>query len=122
MILDAYRSINTGQSNQTNIYMTPISRTEYASYPMPQVQAPPIVYWFDRLISPTITLYPTPDGNGPYVFNYYACVQVQDANLPAGETPDIPYRWIDAFVSGLSHRLSRIYAPSLEMQRKTDAA
>lgn len=121
MILDAYRSINTGTPSQTNIYMTPISRTEYASYPMPQIQEPPIVYWFDRLISPTVTLYPTPDGNGPYVFNYYSCIQMQDANLPAGETPDLPYRWLDAFVAGMSHRLARIYAPSLEAQREKDA-
>jgi hypothetical protein len=121
MILDAYRSINTGAPSQTNIYMTPISRTEYASYPQPQTQAPPLVYWFDRLISPTITLYPAPDGNGPYVFNYYACIQMQDANLPGGETPDIPYRWIDAFVSGMSHRLARIYKQELEAIRKADA-
>ncbi len=121
MILDAYRSINTGTPTQTNIYMTPISRTEYASYPQPQVQAPPLVYWFDRLISPTATLYPTPDGDGPYVFNYYAFLQMQDANLPGGETPDIPYRFFDWMVAGLAHRLARIYKPELEAQRKADA-
>lgn len=121
MILDAYRSLNTGTPSQTNIYMTPISRTEYASYPQPQVQGPPTVYWFDRLISPTVTLFETPDGGGPYVFNCYACIQMQDANLPAGETPDIPYRWLDAMVSGLAHRLARVYAPTMEQQRKADA-
>jgi hypothetical protein len=121
MILDAYRSVNTGTPSQTNIYMTPISRTEYASYPEPQVQGPPIVYWFDRLIAPTVTMYETPDDSGPYIFNYYACIQMQDANLPGGETPDIPYRWIDAFVAGMAHRLARIYAPPLEAQREKDA-
>src|SRR5258708_28052096 len=70
MILDSYRAINSGDSDQSNIYTTPISRTEYASYAAPQTQAPPTVFWFDRLIAPTVTFYPTPDGNGPYVWNY----------------------------------------------------
>ncbi len=46
---------------------------------------------------------------------------MQDANLPGGETPDVPYRWIDAIVAGLAHRLSRIYAPQMEQLRKADA-
>lgn len=121
MILDAYYSINTGATDQTNRVVTPISRTEYASYSSPQTQGPPTVYWFDRLISPTVTLYPTPDGNGPYIFNYYGCTQIQDAALTGGETPDIPYRFLDAMVADLSHRVSRIYAQPLEAQRKQDA-
>ena len=64
------------------------------------------------LISPTVTFYPIPDGNGPYTFDYYSCTQIQDANLPAGEIPNIPYRWIDAVVQGLTYRLSRIYPPA----------
>jgi hypothetical protein len=44
-----------------------------------------------------------------------------DANFPAGETPDVPYRWLDALVAGLAHRLSRIYAPQMEQVRKADA-
>jgi hypothetical protein len=46
---------------------------------------------------------------------------MQDANLSGGETPDIPYRWLDALCAGLSHRLARIYAPTLEQLRKADA-
>lgn len=121
MILDAYRSLSTGTSSQTNIYMTPISRTEFATYATPETQGPPTVYWLNRRINQTVTFYPTPDGSGPYVFNYYACVQMQDANLSSGETPDVPYLWLDALVAGLAHRLARIYAPPLEAIRKTDA-
>ncbi len=111
MILDSYRSINTGTSSQTNIYMTPISRTEFSSYATPQSQGPPTVYWFDRLISPTVTFYPTPDGSGPYVWNYYSCVQMQDANLPGGETPDVVYRALSMLVSGLAYYLSLSWPP-----------
>ena len=31
---------------------------------------------------------------------------------PGGEIPNIPYRWIDAVVQGLTYRLSRIYPPA----------
>jgi hypothetical protein len=46
---------------------------------------------------------------------------MQDANLAGGETPDIPYLFLDAFIAGLAHRLSRSYAPDLEDKRKADA-
>jgi hypothetical protein len=122
MILDSYRSLNYGTTNQTDIYTTPISRTEYASYASKETQGPPIVFWFDRTPpSQTVTFYPFPDGNGPYTWVYYACLQMQDANLAGGETPDVPYLWLDALTANLAWRLARVYAPTLEMQRKADA-
>lgn len=121
MILDAYISLNYGESDQTDRYISPMSRTDYAAMAQKQTEGPPTSYWFDRTIEPTITLWPVPDGNGPYTLNYYACTQMQDANLAGSETPDVPYRWIDALVAGLAHRMSRIYAPSVEAMRKADA-
>lgn len=111
MILDAYISLDNGTTEQTDTYVTPISRTDYASYGQKFTTARPTVYWFDRLIAPTITMVPVPDGNGPYVFNYYACTQMQDASLPGGETPDLPYRWLDVLVTGLAKRLAKSYPP-----------
>ena len=115
MILDA----NITVSNQDRLIF-PISRTEYASYPNKTEQGVSSVFWFDRLISPTITLWLVPDGSfGP--LNYYRFTQVQDANLQSGETMDLPYRFLDAMVAGLSHRLARIWKPELEQLRKMDA-
>lgn len=120
MVLDAFITTTQGGSSNDR-YITPISRTEYASFSNKTTPGPPTVYWFDRLISPTITVWPVPDSTGPFTFNYYRSVQIQDANIPGGETPDVPYRWLDAMVSGLAHRLSRIYAPDLEAMREKDA-
>src|SRR5262249_37132558 len=89
-------------------------------FPQKGTQAPPTQYWFNRQITPQVTLYPTPDSGGPYTMNYYACTQIQDANLPSGETPNVPTRWFDALCAGLAYRLARIYAPPLEALRKTD--
>lgn len=120
MILDAYLTLNNGLTTQTDRYITPISRTDYASYAAKFTAGPPTVYWFNRLISPTLTTWPVVDSSD-YVINYYACTQVQDAALKGGETPDVPYLWIDALIAGLAHRLARTYAPQLEAARKVDA-
>jgi hypothetical protein len=120
MILDAYRSLNNGTSTQTDTYLTPVSRTIYASIAQKFTQGPPTQFWFDRLINPTITMWPVPDSGGPYTFNYYAVSQMQDANLPGGETPDVPYRWLGVLLTGLALRLARVYAPDKEAARKAD--
>lgn len=120
MITNAY--IRTGSGTSTNDRLIfPISQTEYAAIANKESQGTPTQFWFDRLISPTITFYLTPDGNGPYVCNYYRVRQIQDAKVPNGLTVEVPYLWLDALAAGLAHRLARIYAPHLEPVRKMDA-
>lgn len=119
MVLDAYLSFNGAPLSNRLIF--PISRTEYASYSNPTAQGTPSVFWFNRILAPTMTLWLVPDQTSQYTLNYYRCFQNQDANLPAGETPAIPYRWLDALVTGLAGRLAKIYAPALEDKREADA-
>ena len=110
MILDAYIRTGTG-TEQNDRIIWPISRTEYASFPNKDMQALPTVYWFDRTLSPTITLWQTPDDSTTYTLRYYRCTVIQDANLPNGENVAIPARWLDAIAWGLAARLSVSYAP-----------
>jgi len=110
-VLDAYISIAQGDGTDEDRVIFPVSRTEYASYPRKQEQGVPSVFWFDRLNSPTITLWLVPDAGGPYVLRYYRCRQVADASLENGAFPDIPYRWVDAWVAALASRLARLHAP-----------
>jgi len=110
MILDAYISTGSGQSQFDRVIM-PISRSEYSQTPNKNQQAPPTVFWFDRLINPTVTLWPVPDQDNQYTLRYYRVKQIQDANYDNGQTVDIPYRWFDAFAAGLASRLAGIYAP-----------
>lgn len=119
MILDAYLNFSSGASDRL---IFPVSRTEYASYPNKTDQGTPSVYWYDRILSPTLTLWLVPDSSTDYTLNYYRCTQNQDAALASGQTAAVPYRFIDAMVADLSYRLSRSYAPALEAIRKADAA
>lgn len=109
MILDMY--INYGGVDH---YIWPISRTDYASYAVKTTQGPPVVFWYDRLISQTVTFYPTPDSNGPYVANFYSVRQTQDADVQNGYNVEIPYRFYEAYCAGLAWKLAEIYAPQLE--------
>lgn len=111
-ILDMY--ITYGTTTTTDRYIYPLSRTEYSSIPNKTQEGFPNQFWFDRLISPTITFWPVPDSNGPYVAKYYSVRQTQDAVLANGLTVEIPYRFLDAYVAGLAWKLSEIYAPALE--------
>lgn len=121
MILDAWITINSATSQANDMYITPVSRTEYASFNNKSTPGRPTCYWFDRLIAPTITLWPVPNQAG-FTLSYYRCTQMQDANLAGGETPDIPYLWLDWFVAGMAHRLSRPYSTiEMEKLRKADA-
>jgi hypothetical protein len=122
MILDAWISQNSSTPTSANdLYITPVSRTEYASFSNKTTPGRPTSYWFDRLIAPTITLWPVPNASG-YTLKYYRCIQMQDANLAGGETPDVPYLWLDWFIAGMAHRLARPYATmEVEKQRKADA-
>jgi hypothetical protein len=110
VILDAYIETNNGSGQPIDRLILPISRTEYASYPNKEQQGFSTTYWFDRLLSPTVTLWPVPDGTTTS-FKYYRVRQLQDANLQNGQQVEIPYLWMEAFAYGLAQRLATIWAP-----------
>lgn len=120
MVLDAYVTTANGGAS-TNRIILPVSRTEYASYPNPAQQGFTTVFWFDRLISPVLNLWPVPDGTSAQTLSYYAVQQIQDANYTSAQNVDIPYRWFEAFADGLTYRLARIWAPPLATAYKAVA-
>jgi hypothetical protein len=111
MVLDAYMTIDNGQSPPIDRIILPISRSEYASYPNKEQEGFTTVFWFDRLLSPTITLWPVPDGTSAQYLKYYRVRQLQDSNLSNGEQVEVPYLWLEAFAYGLAQRLATIWSP-----------
>lgn len=111
MILDAYMEIDNGSGPPIDRIILPISRTEYASYPNKEQQGFTTTYWFDRLIAPTVTLWPVPDGSSAQYLKYYRVRRLQDSALTSGQTVEIPYLWLEAFAMGLAQRLAMIWAP-----------
>ena len=118
-LLDVYVAPDNGNSGQNRL-ITPFSRTDYASLSNPTQQGFPTSYWYNRALTPTVTLWPVPDTSTDYLMSYYIYTQPEDAVLRAGGQPAIPYWWQEAYIADLAHRLSRIYAPALEDKRKMD--
>jgi len=109
MVLDAYIETDSGSGPPIDRIILPVSRTEYASYPNKEQQGFPTTFWFDRLLSPTISLWPVPDGSSGQSLKYYRVTQIEDAEIDSSQTVDIPYLWMEAFADGLAYRLAKIW-------------
>lgn len=122
VMLDAY-IVNNQTGQDIDRIILPISRTEYASYPNKQQEGFPTVFWFDRLLSPNVTLWPVPNtDNGPSQLKYYRVVRIEDSELQNGQTVDIPYLWMEAFAYGLAYRLALVWSPEKALALKGEAA
>lgn len=119
-ILAAYVSTTSG-STTTDTILTPISTTDYAAIPVKANEGAPSQFWYNRQLTPQITLYPTPDGATTYTLNLRMLAQMEDVSLSSGTTLDLPYRWMDAFTSALAARLAQIYKPELADRLDTRA-
>ncbi len=109
-ILDVYITQNTGTAGQDRIIL-PISRTEYASYPNKQQQGFPTTFWFDRLLQPTLTLWPVPDATAT-TLKYYRLRQTQDTALQGAAVPEIPVYWWSWFTKAVAVELALAWAPT----------
>lgn len=109
MMLDTYISTGTGDS-QVDRIIWPISRTEYASMPNKNLESQPTVFWFDRQLSPQVTLWQTPDDQQVYTLKYYRATVIQDQSLSNGQNVDVPRWWLLATAFGLAELLAMSYA------------
>lgn len=118
-MLDAYVVTNEGFPTN-NRMLLPISRSEYATYPNPQQQGFPTVYWFDRLLAPTVTLWLVPDGNQASLC-YYRMRQIQDAVLQSATQLELNFYALEAFAFALAARLAIAWNPTMATALKAMA-
>jgi hypothetical protein len=117
-ILDAYTTnFGTGAAQRNRIIL-PVSRSEYASYPNPSQPGQVTVYWFNKLLSPNITFYLTPDGTNRTV-NYWRVRQIQDAKVQGGMSPELPFYFLEAYALALGQRLAMVWNPAMAAGLKT---
>lgn len=95
----------------TSRVLGPISATDYAAIPNKNQLALPTSYFFSLLTTPTITLWPTPDDAQTYTLRMQTFRQTQDVAIAGGVNIETPYRFLDAFTTGLAARLAVIYPP-----------
>ena len=100
--------IRTGAGSaatQADLTITRISVSTYATIPNKLQQARPIQVWIERLNTPRITVWPTPDNSQPYVFVYWRLKRIQDAGNGVN-TMDMPFRFLPCMVAGLAYYLA----------------
>ena len=111
MVSVANIAITDGSGNVTEYVMNPVSGSDYATYPNKAYQDRPTSYFFSLLTIPTITFYPTPDADATYTANLWTFRQLQDVDLTNAASVDSPYRFLDAYATGLAARVAQIYRP-----------
>jgi hypothetical protein len=110
MIMASYIETTEGSVTNDRIIIS-VDRDTYASFPDKTTEGPPTIYWFNLQRAPEITIWQPPDGNGPYTLKFYRARQIQDASLPNGLHPEVPYRFLEAYTAALAAKLGELYAP-----------
>lgn len=96
---------NAGNSsNQADLTITRISAPTYSTIPNKLNQAQPIQILINRLVAPSVTLWPVPDNVQTYTLVYWRLRRIQDAGGGVN-TMDMPFRFIPAMIAGLSYYL-----------------
>ena len=105
--------IRTGQgsvSTQSDLTITRISVSTYATIPNKLQQARPIQVWVERLRdNPRITVWPIPDQgtalSPTYVFKYWRLRRIDDAGTGVN-TADVNFRFLPALTAGLAYHIA----------------
>ena len=117
-LLEQVIRTNAGNAaTQSDLTITRISVSTYASIPNKLSQGRPIQVWIERLVNaPRINIWPVPDSND-YVFKYYRLRRIQDAGSGV-QTADMNFRFLPCLVAGLAYHIAMKVpelAPRVEM-------
>lgn len=115
--IDLLDSVIRTQSGigQTDINISRISVSTYATIPNKNAQGRPIQVWIDRQSGatepgtgvnfPQIYVWPAPDQSDFYTYVYWRLKRIQDAGNGTN-TQQIPFRMLPCMVAGLAYYLS----------------
>ena len=125
--------IRTGSGNvstQSDLSISRISVSTYASIPNKLTQGRPIQIYIDRgQANPSVTVWPVPDASSTYVLKYYRLRRIQDAGSGV-ENADVNFRFLPCLVAGLAYYIAqkdpelapRISMLQTEYERQFDLA
>ena len=102
------QQIRTGSGNaatQSDLTLSRISVSTYASIPNKLTQSRPIQMYIERLRdAPKVNLWPIPDNND-YVLYYWRMRRIEDAGSGI-QTSDMNFRFFPCLVAGLAYYIS----------------
>ena len=108
-VLDAFMR-ETINSENTDLPMTRISRSQYSALPNKSNTAKPNQFMIDKQLTPTVTVYPAPDKSSTYTLYMNVLTRMDDADAGAN-TMEMPYRFYPCLAAGLAYYISLKKAP-----------
>jgi hypothetical protein len=99
-----------------------LSRSEYLPIPTKLTQGFPSGYYFNQIIPPTITLWPTPPVNNTQTNILYTNYGYVQDITQMFQTVQVPQRFYDALIAGLASRLALKFAPDKYPLLKSEAS
>ena len=99
---------NSGNvSTQSDLSISRISVSTYASIPNKLSKGRPIQIYIDRgQANPSATVWPVPDASSTYVLKYYRMRRIEDAGSGVN-TADVNFRFLPCLVSGLAYYIAQ---------------
>ena len=99
---------NSGNvSTQSDLSISRISVSTYASIPNKLSKGRPIQIYIDRgQANPSATVWPVPDASDTYVLKYYRMRRIEDAGTGVN-TADVNFRFLPCLVAGLAYYISQ---------------
>ena len=97
-------------ATQSDLTISRVSVSTYASIPAKLTQGRPIQIWIERSRDePRVTFWPVPNQGTQeqpyYVFKYWRLRRIQDAGAGA-ETADVNFRFLPALTAGLAYHIA----------------
>lgn len=120
-LLEQVIRTNAGNvNNQSDLTMTRISVSTFATIPNKLTRGRPIQVWIDRQRDqPQINVWPVPDSND-YTFVYWRLRRIEDAGSGI-ETADMNFRFLPCLVAGLAYHIAMKepeLAPRIELLKQ----
>ena len=99
---------NSGNvSTQSDLSISRISVSTYASIPNKLSKGRPIQIYIDRgQANPSATVWPVPDKSDTYVLKYYRMRRIEDAGTGVN-TADVNFRFLPCLVAGLAYYIAQ---------------
>lgn len=101
----------------TDYDLSKIGRGDYLSIPNKATEGRPSQYYFNRQISPQITMWPTPENNTDQIVYYYIR-RIEDADALVNDV-ELPFRFLPCAVAGMAYYIALKKAPERIQLLKT---
>lgn len=108
-VLDVFIRETIG-GTATDVPLSRMSRAEYSNVATKSTTGKPNQFYVNKLLSPTITVWPAPDKSSTYTVYVNALTRMDDADAGAN-TMQVPFRFYPCLAAGLAYYIALKKAP-----------